>query len=88
MVQTEALEKNHTEAFSQVAPARDLKNISPQSLKLLFLPQHCMYETGWPFCAIGPRMDWYSPSLRKCDANHWVMANHVSPRHKALLSQD
>lgn len=36
MVETEALEKNHTEAFSQVAPARDPKNISPPESEASF----------------------------------------------------
>lgn len=42
MVETEALEKNHTEAFSQVSPTRDPKNVSPPESEASF-PSSALY---------------------------------------------
>lgn len=88
VVQTGAMGKGHTKAFSQAAHQLGIQErFLHQGLKLPFHSQHCVYEAGWSYCSIGPQKIWQSHSLSKYDANHWVRANLRSPQQKALPSQ-
>lgn len=88
VVQTGAMGKSHTKAFSQAAHQLGTQErFFCQGLKLPFHPQHCVYEADWSYCSIAPQKIWHSHSLSKYDANHWVRANHRSPQQKILPSQ-